>query len=278
MIRMWRLAKDEFLYSPDQPGSTQNWYLEGTEDETDIPAQIEANVPVFDAWDNPRIDATAKHVGGGTWIIAVRFGAIPPLATGLTLWDVDTTGGKEKRFQAIETVTFASSDDFANELEIENDGAIGVTESGIEGVDCVIPKISLKAKRKFKTSDLPSDYLDSLEQLTGRTNEAAFDIVYWGQIYAFEIGELLFMGGVVSIATETELEVDCTFEGSRDRLTADANGLNLQGFTAPISKAGWDYIWFQHHNATSNGMRTKKVRQANVDRVYDKGDFTVLIL
>jgi hypothetical protein len=42
---IFQRAQDEFLYSPDQPGSTANWMVIDTEDPTEVATLIANNVP-----------------------------------------------------------------------------------------------------------------------------------------------------------------------------------------------------------------------------------------
>lgn len=283
MAVIFQLAKDEFTHSADAPGSTAKWKVLDTEDELVVDTLITSTIPTTDGFGNPLIDAVPKHLGAGAWDIDVRYGPIPPLATGLTLWEVDTTGGREKKYQSLATryqqlPTGASAPIGGNAGVAPTFGAIGQTESGPEGVDVAVPKLQLTAKRKFKNNSLPSNYIEELEGITATINAATFSIAYWGQSLLFDAGELLFLGAVVSIATETELEVDCRFEASRDRLVSQSNGVTVAQFTNPVSKPGWDYAWFSYARTAGNNQRMSSPTQYQSEKVYPDGDFTVLIL
>jgi hypothetical protein len=285
---IYRLAEDETLLSYDAPGSTQNWRVTGSEDEATVFALILSTVPAFDVRGNPFIDARAKHIGGGVWDVEVRYGPIPPLATGLSIWDIDTTGGREKKYQSLDTrnkklSTYATDNGWSLG---DFFGAIAVDERGPQGVDVAVPKLTLVGKRKYRTLDggpgsgplLPSDYTASLESITATVNADAFSITWWGQTLDFGAGELLFLGGVVTVATEYELEIDHKFEASRDRTAANGNAVQLVGFTGTVDKPGWDYAWFFYQRAATGNLSTQVPLQYQTEKVYPDGDFSVFIL
>lgn len=288
MATIFQKAELEVLDSPDAPASTYQWMVYDTEDETVVVSLVNSTVPAFDPFGNPFIDARPKHLGGGIWNIEVRYGPVPPLATGLTIWEYDTTGGREKRYQSLNTRNIKmSSYATTNSIAQQNfNGAIAVDERGPQGVDVAIPKLSLTGKRKYSTvaggpgggTLLPDDYIAGLEQLTATINQAAFNIVSWGQILDFDPGEMLLLGAVATVATEYEMEIDHRFEVSRDRTAANGNAVQLVGFTGTVDKPGWDYAWIFYQRGSTASYQAPVPIQYQTEKVYPDGDYTSLIL
>lgn len=297
MAQIFQRCQDGFTYSYDAPASEANWLVIDTEDPTEVAALIAATIPTQDDFGNPLINCRTKHLGAGIWEVFPNYGAIPPLATGLTIWEYDTTGGREKMYQSLGTryqqkptdTTTAPAGGSPNGFTNFN-GAIAPSESGPKGVDRAVPKMQLTAKRKYwisgVTNVLPASYVEDLEAITATTNAATFDINSWGQELSFNPGELLFLGAIITVATSEQLEIDHKFEASRDRLSTNdpANPVTVAGFSAPVNKPGWDYASFIYsRGVTSNSTdgfqwQTPVPIQYQSEQIYLTGDFTVFIL
>ncbi len=288
---LYQLGKIEWNTDFDAPGATAYWQFTGSESDTDVlnaiygtggwPQTIPLTVVHPNGQNCPLQKCLADHEGNGVWSVVAYYGPIPPLATGLTIWEVDTTGGREKRFQSYATSFVQQSDAWlqippAGGGPINYGGAIGVSKDAVDGVEIVVPKLTLTAKRKYANSSLPFTYVQNLYQLTGKVNQAIFSINWQGQTLTFQIGELLFLGGVITEATSTQLEIDHKFEASYDRLVANNNAITMVGFSEPLQKYGWDYGWLTYMDGAANNAFVKQPQQYQSDQVYDKGDFTVL--
>ena len=280
MAGIFRATPDGFKYSADSPGSKQRWIAYDTEDPEEVDTLIGIHIPAFDEFDNPFVDADPEYQGGSIWVIEARFGQIPPLGRGLTQWEFDTSGGKEKKYQSIQTNFSLAATGFT----LTNyQGAIGQTETSVEGVEVVVPTLTGTAKRKYVSTglapDLPSDYIEELEELTGHTNEAQFVVTWMGQTLTFEVGEALFLGAVITQTQWNEIEIDYKFAFSRNRLIADGDPVILVNF-GPISKFGHDYAWLAYGRSTdaASHSRIEVAKQINCEQVYDEGDFTILVV
>lgn len=282
--QIYQTYKGEINTDPDAPGGTLYFQFTGSEWEEDVLTAIDSDdgpPALFPDQDVPLQKCLASHEGAGVWNITAYYGPIPPLATGLTIWEVDTTGGREKRFQSMGTTFQQPSDAWLNTGggTINFNGAIQVSKDQVEGVEITVPKMSLTAKHKYLSSTLESNYVQQLYDITGMTNKYIFVINWQGQELTFQPGELLFLGAVVTEATSLELEIDHKFEASFDRLTGGTPGpVTLNGFSEGLQKYGWDYGWISYTDGTSANAFIKVPQQYQAEQVYDRADFTILIL
>ncbi len=290
---LYQLGKIEWNTDFDAPGATAYWQFTGSEADTDVlnaiygtngwPQTIPLSLTHPNGQNCPLQKCLADHEGNGVWNVTAYYGPIPPLSTGLTIWEIDTTGGREKRYQSIATSFRQQSDAWLQVPPsgggmIDFEGAIGVSKDSVEGVETSVPKLTLTAKRKYNSSALAYNYVQQLYQLTAKTNQAIFFVTWQSQTLTFQIGELLFLGAVVTEATASQLEIDHKFEASYDRLVANGNGITAVGFSEPLQKYGWDYGWLSYMDATSSSGQAfiKAPQQFQSDQVYDKGDFSIL--
>jgi hypothetical protein len=280
--RIYQLFPSEQNTDPDAPGGTLYYRVDQTESDSDALALVNGVAgPPATYNGTPQQKCMIVYKGGECFDVTATYGPIPPLATGLTIWDMDTTGGKEKRFQAFQTRYVQVSDAWLNTGggAIDFKGAIGVNKDSIDGVEIGVPKMSLTAKRKYNSGSLPSNYVQQLYDLNHKTNAVIFQVTSQSQILIFQAGELLFEGAVITEATSSQIEIDYKFSGEYDRLSGGTPGpVTLQGFSEGLQKAGWDYAWMSYMDSTSGGAFVKVPQQYQSAQVYETGDFTILIL
>ena len=109
-------------------------------------------------------------------------------------------------------------------------GAIGVSDSGVEGVDVTVPAFEFSVRKKFEW--VSTAYLLAIVSMTGRTNSTDWSI--------FAPGEALFLGG--EGGEDEQNWVDITYH-----FAARPNQPALSvGSISGISKRGWDYLWVKH--------------------------------
>ncbi len=194
----------------------------------------------------------------------------------------DTTGGQEKIYYSKETiarygvgVTAAVAPDFR--------GGINVTKSGVGGVDIVVPNFKFHLTKKVRLGGIPSGYLNTLYQMTGRTNDRTFSMTYQGITLTFQRRELLFLGGGGSQKGSESWTFRYSFHGS-------VTGTNLSVGNGTIGepfllgdyripeKKGWDYLWVEFTEQTDSVSHTlvDVPNSAHVERVTDEADFRLL--
>ncbi|TWU39317.1 hypothetical protein [Novipirellula artificiosorum] len=170
-----------------------------------------------------------------------------------------TTGGTTHLNQSLVTRGIFAAPGYAT---ANYQGAIGVDDTSVQGVDITIPALQFQLRRQFKTVDVP--YLNTLFRLTGCVNDSG-----WGQ---FSAGEVLFLGA--EGGENEENNVDLTYQ-----FACRPNQLNFNvGNILVVEKRGWDYLWVKHEEALVGDRILRVPAAAYVEQVYPTGDFDLLAL
>ncbi len=139
-------------------------------------------------------------------------------------------------------------------------GAIGVSDSGVEGVDVTVPAFEFSVRKKFEW--ISTAYLLAVVAMTGRTNSTNWSI--------FSPGEALFLGA--EGGEDDQNWVDITYH-----FAARPNQPALSvGAISGISKRGWDYLWVRHDEEVVGGRVLRRPAAAYVEQVYPEGNFNAL--
>lgn len=217
---------------------------------------------IIEAAPNPYLgliltDVTAEPLGGGHWEATARY----------TRWENEnqrtfsTLGGTQRVTQALSSIASyappgATPPDF--------NGAIGVSEDRVEGVDIVVPTMEF-TETAYKTPvQMTNAYIVDLFTLTGRWNASAFRFC--------AAGECLFRG--VSGSQRGDENWELTFNFA---VSPNVAGLTLGGITG-IAKLGWDYLWVRYGDTedASAYQLVKRPVSVHVDRVSLPGNFSLL--
>jgi hypothetical protein len=245
--------------------------VNGSEDDQAVTDHVLANAPATWA-DMPSQETSIEPLGGGAWDVIVRYAPstqqnqaepIPPPEIGDSEFSFDTTGGTQHVTQAKETVAAYPHPDIG--VCSDWQGAIGVTENGVEGVDIVVPQMAYEETHQIAAYDVEAWLVGVIFGLTGKVNDAPFK--------GFAAGELLFLGAQGrKRKSEGFWTVTFRFAGSRN-----ATGLAVGAITG-IDKEGWHYLDVQYETVddADAGMLARKPVAARVHRVYDTGDFSSL--
>lgn len=139
-------------------------------------------------------------------------------------------------------------------------GAIGVSDSGVSGVDITVPAFEFSVRKKFEF--VSTSYLLACVAMTGRTNVAPWSI--------FGAGEALFLGA--EGGEDEQNWVDITYH-----FAARPNQLSLSvGAIGGINKRGWDYLWVKHDEEVVGDRVLQTPAAAYVEQVYPEGNFFAL--
>jgi hypothetical protein len=246
---------------PFRIGRTNSgWELEyhvvGTDDDLAVIDLIEANAPtLFRGRLRDGYDAEPK--GGGVWSVVVRYASLDDLNE----FTFDTGGGTSRITQSLTTVaTFAPSG-----LDAPNfQGAIGVSEDRVEGVEIGTRAYEWTETKSFLPSQVTQPYVATLRNLTFTYNNAPFR--------GFAAGEVLFMGCTGGIRGGDLFRITYRFASS-ENVTGQVIG-DITG----VAKAGWDYLWVRYadyEDGTAKAL-VKRPRSVHVERVYFPADFALL--
>jgi len=139
-------------------------------------------------------------------------------------------------------------------------GAIGVSDSGVAGVDITVPAFEFSVRKKFEY--VSTAYLLAMVSMTGRTNSGPWSI--------FGSGEALFLGGEGGEDENNWVDVTYHFAARPNE-----SSMSLGGITG-ISKEGWDYLWVKHGEKVVGDRVLQIPEAAYVEKVYPSGNFNVL--
>lgn len=202
-----------------------------------------------------RNDVKISPVGYGVWKAEISYG---PLKTELGSYRLsfDTSGGTIHLTSSRQTVaSYGTSPPDHNQL-------IGVNGDNVEGVDAVIPALSVNCHFKHPAGFISLAQIKSLARYTGSVNDSPF--------LTFDAGEVLFLGARGTEGSETETEVEYTFAMSQN-----IEGLTIGSLT--IDKDGHDYLWFRWEDAVSNNKTAKQPQFAYVERIYPRANLASVL-
>ena len=139
-------------------------------------------------------------------------------------------------------------------------GAIGVSDSGVAGVDVTVPAFEFSVRKKFEF--VSTSYLLAVVAMTGTTNSAAWSI--------FGPGEALFLGA--EGGEDEQNWVDITYHFAARPNQSGMTVGNING----ITKRGWDYLWVKHDEEVVGDRVLQTPAAAYVEQVYPEGNFYAL--
>ena len=210
-----------------------------------------------------RGEITLEPIGPTQWEATVQY--IPPdsqqMEPGDSSYSFDTGGGTQHITHGKQTMgTYAPPGKTAPDF----DGAIGVTQDSVEGVDITVPVYRFSETHVKTDAQVTSAYKGTLFNLTGKTNNGSFK--------GFAAGEVLFLGASGSKRSDGDWEITFNFAASPNK-----TGLTVGSITG-IAKKGWEYLWVRYADEVDSGakMLVKKPVGAYVEKVYDEGDFSGL--
>lgn len=203
---------------------------------------------------------TVEVEGFNHWLATIHYDtSAPEPYSADDSFEFDTTGGTQTITQSIGTL--AAHPGGAPDFQ----GAIGVTENGVEGVDVTVPILTFSETRFFP--ELSPTYKLNLFHLTSRINSATFR--------GLAPGEVLFQG---ASARRQDNRKDTPWSVTY-QFAAQANRGNfLVGSISVTAKRGWDYMWIRYgredDGATNSLLRVPT--SVHIERVYEDGDFSLL--
>ena len=232
------------------------YHIVGTTSESDAQALLAGTAPatylglVLE-------DISADYEGGGKWKGYARYVRI----SGSDEYTFDTGGGSQRITQSLSTIaSYAPSGMTAPDFE----GAIGVSEDRVEGVDITVPAYQFTETHTFADAAVTTSYKTTLAGLTGTVNNATFR--------GFAAGECLFLGAAGSRRGDELWAITFRFA-----CQPNATGLTVGSITG-INKLGWDYLWVRYADYADNTAYclVKRPIAAYVERVYRQTDFSGL--
>ena len=247
----------------DNPSVELRYIVFGTSDDLAAKSELATASPsTYD--DLPRQSIQIEPLANDIWDGSVRYGLTEtndPPQTGESSFAFDTGGGTQHITQSRATINaYAPSGETAPDFQ----GAIGVTDNGVEGVDITVPVYHFSETHYLDDAVVTPAYKGTLFGLTGRVNSGSFK--------GLAAGECLFLGASGSKRGLGDWEITFRFAGS-----PNVTGLSVGPITG-INKKGWEYLWVRYAEAEDETAQVlvKRPVAAYVERVYDSGNFAAL--
>lgn len=208
--------------------------------------------------------------GAGIWIGTVSYETLghiqrqrlsQPLQVDEEEVSFDTAGGTQHITQSIATVASYSR---PGETAPDFKGAIGVTKDSVEGVDLDVAGMKFTVTKKFGEGVVNDEFIQVLQGLTKKTNEASFR--------GYEIGEVLLDS--VQGRRRSGQPVDLTYNFIGCKNVTDVTIGEITG----IAKKGHEYLWVRHADEVDTTAKTavKRPVAVYVEQVRYPGDFSQL--
>ena len=237
--------------------------VQGTDSETAAKVAVDALAPAIWGSGSPlfyKQSVTVEPIGHQVWVGTVHYDTSKPEPLSADdSFEFDTTGGSQHITQSL--ATQGSYPGGAPDYQ----GAIGVSDNGVDGVDITVPVLKFSETHFFE--ELSPAYKLALVNLTGTINSATFR--------GLAAGEVLFLGASARRQDNrhsTPWSVTYQFASQSNR-----SNFNV-GSIAVAAKRGWDYMWIRYglvDDGSSNSL-LRVPTSVHVERVYPDGDFSVL--
>ena len=252
----------------DNPTAELRYVIKGAADEAQALTALKSTASstyTVDGWTLVRQTCKVEPVGDGSdcWDGIAQYGRMSSAKkeVGQSSFSFDTGGGTMHVTQAkAHVASYAPS----GKTPPDYSGAIGVTQTEVEGCGITVPVYNFSETHYFAAGYVTGSYKATLFALTGRTNNAAFK--------GFAEGEVLFLGASGSQRGDDSWEITFRFAAS-----PNVTGLTIGSITG-IAKKGWEYLWVQYQDAEDDDSKSIVKRPAfvHIERVYDAGNYAGL--
>lgn len=224
----------------------------GTNDDDEVRRRVRATAPVV-LNSLPLGTMEVKGVGHNLWEVHCQYTAAE-FQRRQSTWSFNTSGSTTHVGSSLQTRNSASYSDTG----VPNFGkAINVTDNGVEGVDIIVPNLTISETHKYEPAAITSQFMATLSLLTGTVNADVWR--------GFASGEVLFTGASGNY---------------NDNIVAITYNFDIQANTmvGGMTKYGWDYYWVLYEDVedTGTGDVVKRPRAGYIEQVYPAGNFTLL--
>jgi hypothetical protein len=256
----------ETVSGGDSPSVVLNWVVLGTSDDLLVKATVRSTTPtIYSGLFLQTV--TSEETAPETWNAKARYGVRKPPQRNEYKFSFDTTGGRQKITQSLETIHRYASPSTGKPAP-DHGGAIGVTDHGVEGCEIVVPKFSWTETWQLPIEDYGWAYSQVLKAITGKVNASPFR--------GFPAGQVLFRGGKGSGSNKDPelIEISYQFDQSDD---VEAQTI---GDITGVSKAGWQYLWVQYREHDDQDAKDfcRRPVAAYVEKVYYPAAFSALAI
>lgn len=204
-----------------------------------------------------------ERINDTTWKGHVTYSNQGSFDPGTSEYSFDTGGGTFKRLFAIEHLYDGSVGNLATNPRRNHEGAIGVHEDQVEGVEVPIPVYNWSESYEVSPSVLTTTYKRNLFMLTGCMNNAPFK--------GFAKGEVLFLGAQGSQRGYGPVKLAFKFSS-----LPNATNITVRPGLSLDFKYGWDYMWVEFTPFVEGREMTRKPTHIHNERVVPFANFSLL--
>jgi hypothetical protein len=183
-----------------------------------------------------------------------------------TLATFSSMGGSAHITQSLNTDIIALHDQDPPDFR----GAIGVTDTAIEGVDVPTPRVEFVLHTKRPLSLISSEYMKYIGYSVGKTN-----LYTW---LTFGPCELMFMGFDSTLSSDGQYAFAFKFAASPTK-TIELNVGEPLGVVT-FTKRGWEYVWFRYRKSVDADAKAvvHVPLAAYKERIAEELDFATLMV
>lgn len=232
-------------------GSERRYTVRKSGVEVEAPANAFAAYLASEGEDPGLYDISADRIAEDWFLLVANY-----KARKTTYQSFSTTGSTTHLNQSYGTrSSYAASGSAPN-----YGGAIGVSDSGVAGLDVTVPAFNFQIRKRFKwVSDA---YLNAIEELTGSVNSAEFR--------GRPAGSVLFLGADGGEDDANYVDINYHFAVRKNQ-----TGLVVGSITG-ISKFGWDYMWVRHREVLVSGLILQVPQFVYIEKVFPEADLNGL--
>lgn len=243
-------------------------------DEDAVAADVEANLPA--TWYGLPLEGyRIEPLGRNNWEVTATYAQqaedLTDPTDDMASFQFDTTGGSQRIRLAREVMAAVTNNDLPPP---DYGGLIGVNGDRVEGVDVPIPQFRFQITGYLPQSMVTLTYARTVEELTGRVNDATFK--------GFPRGEVLFLGAKGGWKGREKAEMTFEFAVSRNtsdfKIAADSPWQLPPPGDPPLAKEGWWYADVLYQDDADDGAKRliKRPWCLFLHRVMEYGDFSLL--
>jgi len=259
VVQTWDGTK---IVASESPSLVSEYHVLDESDEFLAEAALNSATPAtLGSWTKNSVSIDGR-VGVNAWKGTVEWGAFKSPEIGESSYSFDTSGGTAHVQTSLATLSATPAPGMPAAPNFQ--GAIGVTDDGVEGVDIAAPAFTFEETHYFAAAYVTAAYKLSLFNLTGSWNSAPFK--------GFATGECMFLGASGSLKDHTMWELNYRFSAQPNR-TAFAFG----PITVPL-KRGWDYVWGRYREVEDapSGHLARRPIAAYVEQVSPSGNLALI--
>jgi len=261
--------------SGDSQSNKLTYIICGSTDDLQVRAALEAAAPsVYDGLVRRSCAIKAVDADGGWWEGEVGYGpakSLPRPKTGDKVLTFEIGGGTTRMYQSIQTVASYVA---AGVTEEDFQGAIGVTQDAVEGVDALSGALAFTITHYKPASEVTAEWIAAAYALAAppHVNEGTWSVTCTRPeiVLSFAEAEVLLVGVSGGPRSDDDYELAFKFAASPNK-----TDLTVGGITG-IEKRGHEYLWVRYADAKGEKALVKKPIQVNVEQIYYKGDFSAL--